>query len=179
MEAADRAKIDRYFKSFSHLETCFDFIRVRLGGVEHVVELAPRKFDRGLTFDAPRHSFMTSIDYEIFDDMLIGNFMKITLHGKFSSNPLYPDFNPYVTKYGDNGKAKSKDELNQYFAEYRARYPLGYLRHRVEKRAVQAIRYSLEQDGSLYKACARTYHWMKSFRSLPRDRRAPVDFDAR
>ena len=24
---------------------------------------------------------------------------------------LYPDFTPYVTKYGDNGEARSEDEL--------------------------------------------------------------------
>jgi hypothetical protein len=170
MEPEDRAKIDAYFKSISHLETFFDFIRVRFGGVEHVVELNHRRFNRGLTFEAPRHSFMTSVEYEILDDMLIGNIMKVTLHGQFSSAPLYPHFTPYVTKYADNGRAKSKKELAAYFADYRARYPLGYLRHRVEKRAVQAIRYSIEEDGSIYKACARTYHWVKGLPTALRGR---------
>jgi hypothetical protein len=70
-----------------------------------VVELNHRRFNRGLTFEAPRHSFMTSVEYEILDDMLIGNIMKVTLHGQFSSAPLYPHFTPYVTKYADNGRA--------------------------------------------------------------------------
>src|SRR5262249_38383609 len=48
MEREDRAWIDSYFKSISHLETFLDFIRVRFSGVEHVVELNHRKFDRGL-----------------------------------------------------------------------------------------------------------------------------------
>jgi hypothetical protein len=165
LEPEDRGKIDRYFKSFAHLPTFLDFIRVRIGGIEHLVELSPhQKFNRGLTFEAPRHSFMTSIEYEIFDDVLIGNFMKVTLHGQFPARPLYPDFIPYVTKYGDNGRAKSAQELQAYFSAYRDRYPLGYLRHCFEKRAVEAIRYSIEEDGSVYKACARTYHWMKSLR---------------
>ena len=164
MEADDPARISSYFRSIAHLGTFLDFIRVRLGGVEHTVELNSSRFKRGLTFEAPRHSFMTAIEYEIFDDLLIGNFMKVTLHGEFSPAPLYPDFTPYVTKYADNGRAKSAEDLADYFAAYRSRYPLGYLRHRIEKKAVGAIRYSIEEDGSIYKACARTYHWLKAVR---------------
>ena len=32
---------------------------------------------------------------------------------------LYPDFTPYVTKYADNGNAKSKTELDDYFRFYK------------------------------------------------------------
>jgi hypothetical protein len=67
-----------------------DFIAFRLSG-EHVVELAKRRFERGLTFEAPRNSVMTAIENESFDDMLGGNFMKATLHGSFpKQEPLYP-----------------------------------------------------------------------------------------
>jgi hypothetical protein len=31
---------------------------------------------RGITFEAPRHSLLTAVRYEIFDDLLIGNFVK-------------------------------------------------------------------------------------------------------
>jgi len=66
---------------------------------------------------------MLAIQYEIFDDMLIGNFMKTTLHGKLKSQhpSLYPYFAPYVPKFADNGRAKSKKELRLYFKEYRKR----------------------------------------------------------
>lgn len=166
MQPEDRSKITAYFKSISHLEKVYDFIRVRLGGIEHVTEFNNHRFDRGLTFEAPRHSFMTAIEYEIFDDVMIGNLLKVTLHGQFTSAPLYPDFTPYVTKYGDNGRAKSKAELDAYFAAYRRKYPLGYLRHQLEKRAVQRIRYSIEEDGRLYQTCARSYHWLKGLHSV-------------
>ncbi len=112
MDAIDKAKITNYFKSFSHLESFFDFIKVRIGGTEHLVELSKRHINRGLTFEAPRNSFMASIDNEVFDDMLNGNFMKVTLHGKFGAFPLYPDFNLYVIKYGDNGERSLKMNLN-------------------------------------------------------------------
>jgi len=165
LAAEDKPKISAYFKAISHLENVLDFIRVRIGGVEHVVELNSGRFGRGLTFEAPRHSFMTSIDYGIFDDLLIGNFMKVTINGELSARPLYPHFTPYVTKYADNGMARTKRELTQYFAAYRARYPLGFLRHRLETKVVQTVRHSLEEDGSLYRAGARSYHWMKSLKT--------------
>lgn len=174
LEPEDRPKVSAYFKAISHLGNVLDFIRVRIGGIEHVVELNAERFGRGLTFEAPRHSFMTSIEYGIFDDLLIGNFMRVTVHGPLSARPLYPDFTPYVTKYADNGMARTKDELNEYFAAYRARYPLGYLRHRVETKVVQTVRHALEEDGSLYRAGARTYHWMKSLRSGNRSERINV-----
>jgi hypothetical protein len=164
MDSIDKTKITSYFKSFSHLEKFFDFIRVRLGGIEHIVELSKRRINRGLTFEAPRNSFMMSIDNEIFDDMLNGNFMKVTLHGKFGVFPLYPDFNLYVTKYGDNGRAKSKDELKQYFAAYRNRFRLGFLRRQAEQRLIRTIRDSITEDGAIFRACAKTYHWLKSSR---------------
>jgi len=117
---------------------------------------------------------MTSIDYGIFDDLLIGNFMKVIVHGKLSARPLYPDFTPYVTKYADNGMAKTKQALTEYFAAYRAKYPLGYLRHRLETKVVQTVRHSLEEDGSLYRAGARSYHWMKSLGTGNRSERSKV-----
>ncbi len=162
LEAADREKITRYFKSIEHLGEFLDFVAVRVGGKDHVVELAPKRFARGLTFEAPRGSLMTSIEYEIFDDMLIGNFMKATLHGKFPSRPLYPHFTPYVGKYADNGLAKSKDEVREYFRQYQMRAPLDFLKHRVEKQAIEALRFNLTQDSTLYTIGARTYHWVKA-----------------
>jgi hypothetical protein len=165
MEAEDKPKISVYFRAISHLEKAFDFIRVRIGSIEHVVELNSQRFARGLTFEAPRHSFMTSINYGIFDDLLIGNFMKVTINGELSARPLYPHFTPYVTKYADNGMARTKPELTNYFAAYCERYPFGYLRHRLETKVVQAVRHHLEEDGSLYNIGARSYHWIKSLRS--------------
>ena len=60
--------------------------------------------------------FITSIKHEIFDDMLIGNFMKTKL---INCESLYPNFSPYVAKYGDNGLAKSELELKNYFKYYK------------------------------------------------------------
>ena len=48
---------------------------------------------------------------------------------------LYPDFTPYVSKYGDNGNARSDDELKKYFDYYKfnsANYWLDYLKIKSE-----------------------------------------------
>lgn len=116
LDAQDVQTVRAYFQKFGHLRQKFQFIAVRVGGQEHVVDVGGPK-GRGITFEAPRHSLMTAIDYEIFDDLLIGNFTKTVLHGGVRS--LYPDFTPYVAKYGDNGRAFSVGELHDYFRAYR------------------------------------------------------------
>ena len=92
--------------------------------------------------ETPRASLMTVIEYEIFDDLMIGNFTKTTLHGPWPRQgtlALYPDFIPFVTKFGDNGGAHTRDELAAYFAEYRRRGFFGFPDHemgQVTKRAL-------------------------------------------
>ncbi len=101
---------------------------------------------------------MTCIEYEIFDDMLIGNFMKTTLHGKWSESKLYPEFGPYITKYADNGHAKSKDELRSYMEQYRRRAPLEFLMHRLEFHTKNTFRNYVTHDSQLYSIVRGLYH---------------------
>ena len=68
---------------------------------------------------------MTAINFEIFDDLLIGNFMKTTLHDMQS---LYEgDFNLYLSKYADNGRAETISELEEYFKLYKQRFGREYI----------------------------------------------------
>jgi len=171
LESSDRDKITNYFKAISHLAEFLDFVAVRVGGTEHVVKLGQRRLDRGLTFEAPRGSLMTAVEYEIFDDMLVGNFMRVTIHGSYprrwrpGGQPvdmiLYPDFSPYVTKYADNGLAKSKAELNAYFRQYIMRAPLSYLKFLVERRSMEFALSSFDANSTLYRFARRTYRQLK------------------
>jgi hypothetical protein len=153
-----------YFKEIEHLGDSFDFINLRVGGQDNVIELAKKKFGRGITFEAPRGSLALAVRERIFDDMLIGNFMKTTLHGKFPQTGLYPDFTPYVGKYADNGLARTREELDAYFAEYRRRAPLDFLRHRLETQAISTMRTYFHMESSLYKLAKGAYHLVKEFR---------------
>lgn len=137
LENSDVVALENYFRNVKHLEKSIDFLTFRVGGRDHTLTFNNRRFNKGITFEAPRGSLMTAVGYEIFDDLLIGNFMRTTLHGDFGQGRLYPDFSPYVAKYGDNGRAYDPDSLRNYFAEYRQRDPLGFMRYQLESTVVR------------------------------------------
>ena len=117
----------------------------------------------------PRSSLTTAVKYEIFDDLLIGNFMKVTLHGPWQPGRLYPDFTPYVSKFADNGRAKTLAELRDYQRKYFARDPAGYLRHRFEvafvlplQRATSSLlRSRLSANSSIFRAAKKAYWYLR------------------
>lgn len=169
LEADEAVEVKSYFKTIVHLAEFLDFVNVRVGGQDHIIELTKGKFDRGLTFEVPRQSLMTAVRYEVFDDLLIGNFMKTTFNGKWPKYSLYPDFSPYVAKYADNGRARSTSELRGYFAEYRRRAPANYLRHQVvelvhrllEEKAADAVRSFLPMESRAYQTTRKIYRTFK------------------
>jgi hypothetical protein len=161
MMAEDAMKIEAYFKARERLADCFGFVEVKLGGKSHTVDLNPAHRERGFTFEAPRNSFMTCIDYEIFDDMLIGNFMKTTLHGAVE---LYPDFSPYVAKFGDNGMAKSRAELRGYFLHYFLRDPVANTLKQVTTASEDMVRMLLPANSGLFRTAKKFYYMLGSRR---------------
>ena len=124
LEKDDAREAARYFREIEHLRDAYDFVNLRVGGKDNPIDLN-RGRKRGLTFEAPRHSLVTAIRGRVFDDLLIGNYMRTTLHG--STRGLYPHFTPYVAKYADNGGARTKQEVKAYMEEYRRRAPLDFL----------------------------------------------------
>ncbi len=114
LDKLDEEKIFKYFNKFFKLKEKFGFINFRVGGKDFNIKLSNLK--PGIKFETPRNSLVTAIDNNIFDDILIGNFSKVQL---IDVPSLYPDFTPYVTKYGDNGNSRSQKELKKYFNYYR------------------------------------------------------------
>ncbi|SRR5581483_3886278 len=162
---SDVEKIKAYFSAIEHLRRQYEFIRVRVGGREHTVDLGGIKNNFGITFEAPRHSLMTAIENEIFDDLLIGNFMRTTLHGHRPVRPLYPDFTPYVAKYADNGRAKTYDELEAYFAAYRRRAPLDHFFHSLQNRSAGILRALVSPESSSYRVARSVYYRLHGMQS--------------
>lgn len=152
--------IARYFRQIHHVGAYLDFINCRVGGEDNLIQLQTRRFKRGITFEVPRASLIRAVKSEIFDDLLIGNFMRTTLHGQWPSTNLYPDFAPYVGKYADNGQARSKSELKAYFAEYRRRMSfMDYLRSELAGQAVATIRKRIPRESTVHVAAEKCY-WM-------------------
>tara|TARA_B110000027_G_scaffold124895_1_gene141849 strand:- start:1399 stop:2736 length:1338 start_codon:yes stop_codon:yes gene_type:complete len=130
LDEKDKKTINDYFIQFEHLKKKFGFLTFKIGKSEFNIKLSNRK--EGIHFSTPRNSLIFAINNEIFDDLLIGNFMKIKL---INVPSLYPNFTPYVAKYGDNGLAKSERELKKYFQYYKfnsANFWLDFLKIKTE-----------------------------------------------
>ena len=114
LNKSDESLLYDYFLKFDHLKKKFGFINFRIGKKDFNLKISSRK--EGLKIETPRNSLIFAIKNKIFDDILIGNFAKFEL---IDVPSLYPDFNPYVTKYGDNGNAVTDAELKKYFDYYK------------------------------------------------------------
>lgn len=144
LDIKDKKIISKYFYSFDYIKKKFGFLTFKIGRSELNLKFSNRK--EGIQFNSPRNSLIFAIKNKIFDDLLIGNFMKIKL---INVPSLYPDFTPYVTKYGDNGLSKTKRELKKYFDYYKfnsANFWLDYLKLKTE----DIIRPKLEKYKSIY-----------------------------
>ncbi len=158
LERDDVDALRRYFTAVPRLARNLDRVVFRVGGEEHDIELGGRETGRAVTFAVPRASLMRAVEWEIFDDLLIGNYVQTTLHGPWPSSGLYPGFTPWVTKYADNGRARTDAELRAYFAEYRRRLGLvTWLRASVERRAKDAVRARVSADSPVYQRARRAY----------------------
>ena len=92
----------------------------------------------GITFEVPRTSLLIAIENEIFDDLLIGNFTKTTLH---NIDSLYnPNFNLFLTKIADNGRAQSFEEIENYFKVYKSRNYIDYYMEYLQSESLKYVR---------------------------------------
>jgi len=155
LTAEDKSRIRRYFMAREALRKNFGFIEVSAGGSSVTVDLNRAKRDIGIRFECPRNSLMTCIEHELFDDLLIGNYMRTTL---FNVDSLYPHFTPYVAKYADNGGAKTERELTAYFHHYFMRDPVVHsLRHLVDG-SEMVLRSMLPEGSVVFRAAKRVYY---------------------
>jgi hypothetical protein len=153
LDDSDVKVIHSYFERRERVWTSYGWINFRIGGRDNRIDMAgDRKV--GITFELPRNSLMAAIKFEVFDDLLIGNFMKTTLHG---SPSLYPDFTPYVAKYADNGRAYSLADIKKYMGEYRRRSPAEFILHRFENRTESMMRRFVVRDSYLFNLAKRGY----------------------
>ena len=157
----DREMASTYFQRIGTLGNEIDFVRLLVGGDELMIDIPGPKTKRGVTFEAPRNSLMAAIEFEIFDDLLIGNFMKTRLHGSWDTLSLHPHFTPYVAKYADNGHAYSTSELGAYMREYRKRAPIAYLSHMLERESERRVRSFIGVDTPAFRLAKKTYLFLK------------------
>jgi hypothetical protein len=151
----DKTKLRHYFGARETLHDHFGFIEISAGGSSVTVDLNREKRDVGIGFECPRHSLMSSIEQELFDDLLIGNFMRTTLH---NVEGLYPHFTPYVAKYADNGGAKTKRQLGVYFGHYYMRDPIAHTLKHFSTASETVLRRTVAEDSRMFRAAKRLYY---------------------
>ncbi len=125
LEIGDKKIIKEYFDKFEELQDKVGFINFVVGKKDFNLKMRG-PIEKGITFELPRNSLVEACKYSIFDDLLIGNFMKTKL---YNLNSLYDpeiNFNGVVCKYGDNGLAFTKAELTKYEKEYAKRMGIEY-----------------------------------------------------
>lgn len=170
LSAAEADAVSSYFGSIAHLRDRLEFVNVRVGGRDNVIPLGKSAPGRGITFEVPRASLLKAVQWRTFDDLLIGNFMRTTLHGKWPVPNLSRDVTPYVAKYADNGDARTRQELADYFDEYRRRLGTArYVRHVIERQARHVVQSRLGNSAHGLDLASRTYRHLVS--ASNRDRR--------
>ena len=125
METEDKIIIKEYFDKFEELQDKVGFINFVVGKQDFNLKMKG-PIERGITFELPRNSLVEACKYSIFDDLLIGNFMKTQLHNLRSLYDPVINFNNIVPKYGDNGLAYTKEDLIRYEKEYAKRMGIEY-----------------------------------------------------
>lgn len=150
----DEKELLDYFMKRKSIHHFYDFLNFHVGGSDFQIKLNGPK-GKGITFEVPRNSLMTAIKYEIFDDLMIGNFMKTTLHQVRS---LYdPEFNYYVCKWADNGKAYSEEDIKKYMKIYRRRAGYEFIEHLIEMSSAKLLRRYVNKNSKVYEIAKNIY----------------------
>jgi hypothetical protein len=160
LTAEDKQEIASYFSRKDRVQHYFGFLNFNVGGKDFTLALRGRK-DRGISFAVPRNSLMTAIKYRIFDDLLIGNFMKTTLHGISSLYEGSGNFNYNTTKFADNGLAETEEEVRKYLAEYRRRAGIEYLLGVLEDKSKDFVVRFAGNESRLYSKLKSLYFQMR------------------
>lgn len=121
------AQVAAFFAKFELLRKHMDYAEVVVGDELRRFDIASRpryaRNQRGVRFVVPRHSLLDAVGSGYFDDLLIGNFMKVSV----TNMRLYPYFTPLVAKLGGNAKVFTREQYGRFRGRYFRRNPLGTL----------------------------------------------------
>lgn len=155
LDADDRRKLSEYLGRFERLRESLRFINFRVGGKDFTVDIDPSN-EWGITLETPRGSLMQSVEWQIFDDLFIGNYMKTTFHGQFSMRHLMP-----VLTRGDTGGVYTEAEEKAYLAYYRGLFPLGERKLRALRSTRDFLMARLPRHSLPYRAASRAFRMLR------------------
>lgn len=131
-------RVAAFMHKFQLIRRYVDFVKFTVGGEVRHIPLNRRgnnKNARGIVFHVPKKSLLSTIEYGYFDDLLIGNFMKVRL----VNTKLYPHFTPLMAKIGGNAKVYTRGQYYRFLVHYFRRNPIGMLKYQAQIEWDQAI----------------------------------------
>jgi hypothetical protein len=136
LSAAEWSQVETFMRKFELVRRYLDFVQFTVAGESRrfaIKDAASRRASRqrGIEFIVPKQSLMTVVQYGFFDDLLIGNFMRVRL----VNTRLYPRFTPLVAKVGGNAKVYTRSAYRRFLWRYLRRNPWGTLLYLCETEA--------------------------------------------
>jgi len=126
------------------------------------------KFDgpplKGISFELPRNSLLEACRNDVFDDLLIGNFMKTKLYNLEDLYDPTANFTKEVCKIGDNGRAYSDEDIKKYRKFYAKRMGKEYFLEIFSEASKNTFKYLFKnyKNSKYYnKARKAYYHFLK------------------
>lgn len=149
--------IKDYFLTKKKLHKSVRYIRFVVGKKERIIDFK-NNLNTGVTFEVPRNSLMKTISYNIFDDLLIGNFMKTTLHGM--ENLYHNNFKYIIANWSDNGFVNTEEEFQNYLNAYKVRIGRDFLYYNfLDQSKNLFFRFiSNKSDSKIYKLSKKIYN---------------------
>src|SRR6185437_9129371 len=122
------ARVEAFMRKFQLIRRYIDFVEFQVGGESRRIAIGGGGGARGIVFQVPKESLLTTVEYGYLDDLLIGNFMKVQL----VNTKLYPRFTPLVAKIGGNAKVYTRTQYWRFLMRYFRRNPVGMVTYRAQ-----------------------------------------------
>jgi len=161
LEKEDKKIVSSYFDKFEELQDKIGFINLIVGKKELNLKFNGPK-DKGISFEVPRNSLVSACKFNVFDDLLLGNFMKTKLYNLSSLYDPNFNFNTTVCKVGDNGLAYSKEEVRLYQKEYAKRMGMEYFYDLFANKSKNYFKFFLKNyaDSKYYTKFRKFYYYL-------------------
>jgi len=158
---SDKKIIENYFNKFISFKDKIGFISFIVGKKEFNLKFNGPN-NKGISFELPRNSLLTACKYRIFDDLLIGNFMKTKLYNLNSLYDPNANFTHEICKFGDNGQVYTEEELNKYKNHYAKKMGKEYFFDWFSNKSIDHFKYFFKnyQKSKYYENMKKIYYYL-------------------
>ena len=161
LTSSEKKIIENYFLKFTSFKKKIGFVSFVVGGKELNIKLDGPS-PKGISFELPRNSLLTACKNSIFDDLLIGNFMKTKLYNLNSLYDRSANFTKEICKIGDNAKAYSEEDIRKYKSYYAKKMGKEYFLDLFSETTKDTFKYFFKnyQKSKYYQNVKKIYYYL-------------------